>query len=270
MGASMRVEHGDFDLRCLPLISQKNQSNISSENCSMALVALFFCFLDQKALELPCHICHVQYYIILNEMMMNGTRKKDLTTASVAKILGVAVGTVQKMVDQGLLDAWKTGGGHRRITHESVERYLQSAHSDDAAQSTAPNAQTTLNQISILIVEDSHYFSELLRTMVTAEVSTADIKLAHDAFEAFGLVRQQIPDLLLLDIGLPGMDGISLLQKLMSLIPNIVERTIIVTGEENFSQEKLPTQFSKIKVINKNDMADTFSPALRSFHLNSG
>lgn len=39
-----------------------------------------------------------------------------------AKILGVSPKTIQLWVDNGVLTAWKTVGGHRRVTVESVER----------------------------------------------------------------------------------------------------------------------------------------------------
>ena len=46
------------------------------------------------------------------------------TTIEVASLLGLAVRSVQLMVDRGELDAWKTPGGHRRISRASVERWL--------------------------------------------------------------------------------------------------------------------------------------------------
>ena len=45
------------------------------------------------------------------------------TTVEVAKLLGMAVRSIQLMVDRGELQAWKTPGGHRRISRESVERW---------------------------------------------------------------------------------------------------------------------------------------------------
>lgn len=45
-----------------------------------------------------------------------------LTTREAAQVLGVSLRTVQLWVDGGTLDAWKTVGGHRRVTKESVER----------------------------------------------------------------------------------------------------------------------------------------------------
>lgn len=49
----------------------------------------------------------------------------ELTTIEVARLLGMAVRSVQLMVDRGELRAWKTPGGHRRIARESVEHWIQ-------------------------------------------------------------------------------------------------------------------------------------------------
>jgi excisionase family DNA binding protein len=46
------------------------------------------------------------------------------TTLEVARMLGMAVRSVQLMVDRGDLQAWKTPGGHRRITGSSLQRWL--------------------------------------------------------------------------------------------------------------------------------------------------
>ena len=47
------------------------------------------------------------------------------TTRDAANLLGVSVGTVKLWVERGLLQAWKTSGGHRRISRESVQRLAQ-------------------------------------------------------------------------------------------------------------------------------------------------
>ena len=50
--------------------------------------------------------------------------RDDCTTVEVARRLGLAVRSVQLMVDRGELEAWKTPGGHRRIRRQSVDRWL--------------------------------------------------------------------------------------------------------------------------------------------------
>ena len=51
-------------------------------------------------------------------------QEEHCTTLQVARMLGMAVRSVQMMVDRGLLDGWKTPGGHRRITRSSVQRWM--------------------------------------------------------------------------------------------------------------------------------------------------
>jgi excisionase family DNA binding protein len=48
-----------------------------------------------------------------------------LTTREAAQALGVSLRTAQLWVENGQLEAWKTEGGHRRITPDSVQRLLR-------------------------------------------------------------------------------------------------------------------------------------------------
>ena len=62
------------------------------------------------------------------------------STLEVAHQLGMAVRSVQLMVDRGELEAWKTPGGHRRISRLSVELWMAQRRTGAAA---APIAVVT-------------------------------------------------------------------------------------------------------------------------------
>ena len=47
--------------------------------------------------------------------------EKFISTREAASRLGVALSTVQAWVESGILPAWKTAGGHRRIPTSSIE-----------------------------------------------------------------------------------------------------------------------------------------------------
>ena len=51
--------------------------------------------------------------------------KPDCTTRTAAHQLGVSLRTVQLWVDSGILQAWKTPGGHRRVAISSVKNLLR-------------------------------------------------------------------------------------------------------------------------------------------------
>jgi excisionase family DNA binding protein len=59
-----------------------------------------------------------------------------LTTTQVAALLGVAVSTVQKLVETGHLASWKTPGGHRRIAQDDVRKLRE--HRTGLAETGAP------------------------------------------------------------------------------------------------------------------------------------
>lgn len=48
-----------------------------------------------------------------------------LTTREAARLLGIAVSTAQQWIEHGLLPAWKTPGGHRRVRLSAVSTLLR-------------------------------------------------------------------------------------------------------------------------------------------------
>lgn len=70
---------------------------------------------------------------------------ETVSTREAAAILGVCVRTVQLWVESGRLQAWKTPGGHRRISRKSVEKELRSRVSKRAEP---------VADFDVLIVED--------------------------------------------------------------------------------------------------------------------
>jgi CheY-like chemotaxis protein len=64
----------------------------------------------------------------------------------------------------------------------------------------------------ILIVEDNPINGKVIRTLLTNE--GYDVRLAVDAEEALGLLQTWRPRLILMDIQLPGMDGLELTRRL--------------------------------------------------------
>jgi CheY-like chemotaxis protein len=82
-------------------------------------------------------------------------------------------------------------------------------------QSTIGFAQSDLAGVKVLVVDDEPDSRELVRR-VLAECG-ADIDVAADAHAAVEAVQRFRPHVLISDIGMPGVDGYRLLQKVRAL-----------------------------------------------------
>ncbi len=128
-------------------------------------------------------------------------QRNSITTAQAAERLGVSPQTVQKWVDAGHLPAWKTMGGHRRLDAEAVERMVV-------------ERQTTAHGVSIMLVEDDPITAAVLEAQLMALRPGARLRIFGDGFAALVDAGRDVPDLLITDIELPGLDGVAMIHNL--------------------------------------------------------
>jgi two-component system KDP operon response regulator KdpE len=85
----------------------------------------------------------------------------------------------------------------------------------------------------ILVVEDEVAIRRLLRTIITPE--GWDMVEATSATQALSMARQSLPELILLDLGLPDMDGLDLIPTLKRERPV----PLIVLSSRDREQDKI-------------------------------
>ena len=79
------------------------------------------------------------------------------------------------------------------------------------------------NQIKVMIVNDSPYMTELLRDLLSSENNVKIIETARDGLEALRKIKYLTPDVILLDLEMPNMDGLSFIENVMKeKIVNII------------------------------------------------
>ncbi len=145
------------------------------------------------------------------------------STSQAAKMLGVSLGTVQNMVEEGVLDAWKTSGGHRRIRRESVMDLLAKRGRTQVAPSSGESG------LSVLIAEDDGFLQKLYRKTMEAWGLPLSIEIVGNGFDALMVVGQRVPDVLIVDLIMPGMDGYELVRALHGN-PSLSHTDIIVVS----------------------------------------
>lgn len=129
-------------------------------------------------------------------------------TSYAAKMLGISVGTVQGLVEKNELKAWKTHGGHRRISLQSVQDY-QRRH--NLIPSTLMYGA---GRLRVLVVEDDAVTRLALQTQFDQWSLPLDVVMYASAMEALVDLPGLQPQVLLTDLRMPGVDGFQLLKTL--------------------------------------------------------
>jgi excisionase family DNA binding protein len=176
------------------------------------------------------------------------------TTIEVAGLLGMAVRSVQLMVDRGELEAWKTPGGHRRISRASVERWLASRNAGirpGAEPGTAAPRGATRRGLRVLLIEDSVHYQNLVRLLLAQKFPQVELHVADEGFAGLAMAGQLQPEVLLVDILLPGIDGATLITSLRSHAQFKHSRLIVITSLDENQREPYSFALAGVPVVHK-------------------
>src|SRR5215210_5653514 len=92
--------------------------------------------------------------------------------------------------------------------------------------------ESTPSQVARLLIADDHALvREGLRTMLSGEDGLTVVAEANNGAEALSLCRQMRPDLVLMDVRMPVMDGLEATRKIKQEMPKT--SVVMVTMHEN-------------------------------------
>jgi len=172
-----------------------------------------------------------------------------LSTRQAAKMLDVSLRTVQLWVESGVLKAWKTPGGHRKVALSSVEQLLENRKS--AISSDSKDQKRNSQDFSILVVEDDEALRNLFYYYFTNWKIKVNLIFAKNGFEGLTSLGKEPPNLVITDLLMPGMDGFEMIRHLKQS-PEYKNLEIIVitglTGDDIAKQGGLP---ENVKLFHK-------------------
>ena len=150
-------------------------------------------------------------------------RRSYLTTFEISEICEVNPTTVQNWVKEGKLKAHVTPGGHRRIRREDLISFMKEFGMPLPAELADPPP-------FILIVDDEKLVIELLTDVMRSGDEELEIAGAQSGVEALLMIGERKPDLLILDIMMPGMNGIEVCRRLKAGLATKNLKIVAITG----------------------------------------
>lgn len=157
-------------------------------------------------------------------MTVENDQKRPLTTGQIAKYCHVTHRGVLKWVESGKLKAYRTPGKHSRVSIEDFLVFLKEYKMPVPAEL---QASSVLNKI--LIVDDNRGIVHSLQRTLMME-NKYSIEVAYDGFDAGKKFTSFQPDLVILDIYMPGLDGYQVYDSIRNDRDNKKTKIIIISG----------------------------------------
>lgn len=147
--------------------------------------------------------------------------KPDCTTRTAAHQLGVSLRTVQLWVDSGILQAWKTPGGHRRVAISSVKNLLRQSGKQVVSRSGRDQGYV------VLLIEDDADLLRFYQLTINSWGLPLNLVTAENGYEGLMRIGELQPDLIVTDLIMPGLDGFDMIHALRAN-PLLIDTDVIV------------------------------------------
>ena len=166
--------------------------------------------------------------------MTVGKNDKPYTTGEIASLCHVTINAVKKWIAADKLKAYRTPGGHWRIDKSDFEEFINRFRlniKDELFPAGKPK---------VLIIDDEPGVIDFIKEALTTRDDDVeyDIETAGDGYEALIKVGYFKPDLLILDIRMPRIDGFEVCRRLRGdkKTKNIKILAVTAFGKEDMAK----------------------------------
>lgn len=121
-------------------------------------------------------------------------------------------------------------GGREALQHFGVADYVDKPVTRERLAEALAHARPGRGTRSILVVDDDPHMVRLLERMISATSRRFKVAKAYDGGTALELMRRRPPDLVLLDLIMPGVDGYGVLQRMRDDAPLRETPVVVVTA----------------------------------------
>lgn len=148
------------------------------------------------------------------------------TTHDISRLLQVDPSTVSKWIDRGILLAFRTPGGHRRVRSGDLRSFLI------AHQMPLP-AELGSDVIRLLVVDDEKPVLDAIKRQFKAFSDRIEVTTTSSGVEAILLVAENKPHGVLIDLNMPDLDGYEIVRRISARKQFEGVKLITMTGRHS-------------------------------------
>jgi excisionase family DNA binding protein len=129
------------------------------------------------------------------------------TTHDISRLLQVDPSTVSKWIDRGILMAFRTPGGHRRVRSADLRTFLithQMPVPDELGSGT----------VRLLLVDDERVVIDAIKRAFKPYAAQVELQSTTSGVEALLLVSEQKPHGMIIDLNMPDIDGLEVCRRI--------------------------------------------------------
>jgi CheY-like chemotaxis protein len=138
-------------------------------------------------------------------------KKKLLKISEIANEAGVLPSTIRYYTDLGLLIVkGETPGGHRLYDRESTLsaiRKIQFLNKQGHTMEDIKRELSASKKKKILVIDDEPETGDIITELVKLKFPEDEVRVVCDGFTAGRVLGEYLPDLIILDLMLPGVNG---------------------------------------------------------------
>ena len=155
-------------------------------------------------------------------MQHKKTKKDYLVPSQVAELLMVQPAAIRIIAESGKLRSTRSPGGHRRFKYEDIRQY--------AIKNGLTLASAENDKIRILIIDDDKKLANFLKELIESKSDNVQVMVVYNGFEAGLCAGTFFPQVVLLDLMMPGLNGFEVCELLMKDPSTNMARVIAMTG----------------------------------------
>ncbi|MEK7232890.1 MAG: response regulator [Elusimicrobiota bacterium] len=157
--------------------------------------------------------------------------EKTYTTHDIGRFCDVYPSSVANWINSGKIKSYQTPGGHHRVSRKNLLDFL--------AELNIPIPAELKGRARVLIVDDDEEMARVIAKAFSRRADEFETEVCGDGIEALIRIGQEPPDLIILDIVLPKMDGIQVCRVLKAKPETRDIKIVAMTGKKLPSSEKM-------------------------------